>query len=551
MSAKIEAACASQAVDVVVVGSGSAALSAALTSARLGLKVAIVEKSDLIGGTSAMSGGGTWIPANHHAIAAGIKDSKENALAYLRATAPEGWGQTDDHLWQAFANAAPDMLQFLEANSPLRFEMIAEPDPFTEAPGGVPHGRMLSPKPLSRNIVGKWAARLRRSTMPHIFSYKEAVDSDFYGAPVRSAMRLGPTLLRRYLNNEAGQGSALITGLLKGCLDAGCEILVSSPVTDLLIDDNGRVAGVVCTREGKQHEIRASRGIVLATGGFEWDETMLRAHFPGATDRLGSPSTNTGDGHKLALKAGAVLEHMDQANVYPTIPTLYEGRLQGLPITFQISPNAIVVNRHGRRFASEYDFNLGEMLDRRDPETGESVHLPAWLIADTRFMKSSAPFRYYASKQPGWIKSAATIEGLAVRIGVDSGNLKQTVDAFNRYSVNGRDEEFQRGDNRWERYKSGGEEDASGNPALGGIETAPFVAMSFNRSILGTKGGAKTNEKGQVIRANGTAIAGLYCAGLTMANPIGTRAIGPGTTIGPCLTWGYICGRSLAESQPV
>ncbi|MFD1199912.1 FAD-dependent oxidoreductase [Brucella gallinifaecis] len=541
-------AAASRTVDVIVVGSGSAALSAALTSARSGLQVVILEKSALIGGTSAMSGAGTWIPANHHATAAGIKDSKENALAYLRATAPEGWGQTDDHLWQAFVDAAPEMLKFLEANSPLRFEIIAEPDPFTEAPGGVQYGRMLSPRALSRNIVGKWANRIRRSTMPHLFSYKEAVDSDFYGAPVRSALRLGPTLIRRYFNNEAGQGSALITGLLKGCLDAGCEVLASSPVTDLIIEKDDRVAGVVFQHDGKHDALQTRKGVVLATGGFEWDEAMLRQYFPGAMDRLGSPSTNTGDGHKLALKAGARLEHMDQANVYPTIPTIYEGKLQGLPITFQISPHAIVVNRHGKRFASEYDFNLGEILDYRDPETGEAINLPAWLIADTRFIQASAPFRRFASKQPGWIKTAASLDDLAAKIGIDQTSLKETVQAFNRYSRNGKDEEFQRGDNAWERYKSGAEDATAGNPALGGIEKGPFVAMSFNRSILGTKGGAKTNEKGQVLRENGTPISGLYCAGLTMANPIGTRAIGPGTTIGPCLTWGYICGRSLSES---
>lgn len=535
--------------DVVVVGSGSAALCAALTAARRGLDVVIYEKSHLIGGTSAMSGAGTWIPANHHARASGIDDSKEKALSYLRATAPEGWGQTDDHLWQAFVDAAPDMLSFVEQHTPLRFELVAEPDPFTEAPGGVQYGRMLSPKPLSRNIVGKWTKHIRPSSMPHIFSYKEAVGSNFYGAPIRSGLRIGLTLARRYLRNEAGQGSALITGLLKGCLDAGCEIETSSPVTDLIMAEDGHVTGVVCTRNGAQYSTHARHGVILATGGFEWDEEMLKQHFPGAMDRLGSPNTNTGDGHKLALKAGAKLEHMDQANIYPTLPTFYEGRPHGLPITFQISPHAIVVNRHGKRFASEYDFNLGELLDSRDPETGESLHLPAWLIADSRFMKASPAFRHYAAKQPGWVKSAATIEELARKIGLNHSDLGQTVNAFNRYSETGRDEDFQRGDNSWERYKSGAGNGTRSNPALGGIETGPFVAMSFNRSILGTKGGAKTNENGQVIRENGSVIGGLYCAGLTMANPIGTRAIGPGTTIGPCLTWGYICGSAIAKAE--
>ena len=155
-----------QAVDVIVVGSGSAGLAAALAAAVGGARVLVLEKSGLIGGTSAMSGAGTWVPANHHMLAAGLDDSPEQALAYLRATAPAGWQEQEDALWQAFADSAPAMLSFLEAHTPLRFELVHHPDLYVEAPGGKLSGRMLSPKPLSRNLVGRWRHRIRGSGAP-------------------------------------------------------------------------------------------------------------------------------------------------------------------------------------------------------------------------------------------------------------------------------------------------------------------------------------------------------------------------------------------------
>ena len=161
--------------DVVVVGSGSAALSAALTAAVGGASVIVIEKSDVLGGTSAMSGAGTWVPANHRMLAAGIDDSKAEARSYLRATAPEGWAREEEPLWRAFVENAPDMLAFVEAHTPLKFELVHHPDLYVEAPGGKFTGRMVSPRPISRNLVGAWKNRIRQSTAPMIFTYRELV----------------------------------------------------------------------------------------------------------------------------------------------------------------------------------------------------------------------------------------------------------------------------------------------------------------------------------------------------------------------------------------
>ncbi|WP_119389676.1 FAD-dependent oxidoreductase [Taklimakanibacter lacteus] len=533
-----------QACDVLVIGSGSAALSAALRAARSGLGVLIAEKTGLLGGTSAMSGAGVWIPANHVAKAAGIADSPDEALAYLRAASPEGWAKDEDLLWQSFAEAAPRMLDFIERETPLAFALVNEPDPLAEKPGGKILGRMVSPSPLSRWSLGSYARRIRRSTLVHLFTYQEMVDLDPYHHPIKAGLRVLHKLAWRYLTSSGGQGTALMTGLIRGCMDAGCQFLLNCRATRLTTDELGNVSGALFTLNGKEIEIRARRGVVLATGGFEWDAELRRKHFAGPLDRLGSPSTNTGDGQRMAAAIGARLDRMDQANVYPCLPTVYEGKPHGLPMTFQAEPHSIVVNRHGKRFVSESDFNIGEALDRRDPQTGEPVNLPAWIIADRRFLTRSLPFRWYASYDKAWIVKADTLQDLAARIGLPAQALADTVTRYNGHCDKGRDEDFRRGESGWEDYKTHG-------PAnrLGRIDTGPFLAMSLNRSILGTKGGARTNARGQVLREDGSIIGGLYAAGLAMANPIGTRALGAGTTLGPNLTWGFICAETIMKQN--
>lgn len=526
--------------DFVVVGSGAAALVAALVASAAGLRVLILEKTDRIGGTSAMSGAGTWIPANHVARAAGVEDSEDEALAYLRNAAPVGWAEKEEPLWRAFVRHAPRMLQFVERHTPLRYEMTDEPDPFAEQPGGKMWGRMVSPRALRRGIVGSYAKALRRSTLPHLFTYRETLATDPFHAPVAAVLRLGPKLAWRWLTGRAGQGSALIAGLLKGCLDQGCEIQLNAPVQRLLTDEEGRVSGVALAGR----TITASRAVLLATGGFEWDTARREAHFAGPFDRIGSPRGNTGDGQRMAAEIGAQLDRMDQANVYPTIPTFYEGKPHGLPIIYQAEPHAIVVNRHGARFVSEYDFNIGEAVDRRAPD-GSPMHLPAWIVGDRQFWAQSAPLRFYAKREPGWVKRADSIAALAHQIGVPAAMLAGTVARFNASCAAGRDLEFGRGENQWERYKSGRAPGASPNPTLGPVEQAPFIALPFNRSILGTKGGARTDDRGRALRPDGSVIEGLLCAGLVMANPIGTRPMGSGTTIGPNMTWGFIAASTV------
>ncbi len=389
--------------DVVVVGSGAAALSAALAASAAGARVVVMEKASVLGGTSAMSGAGTWIPANHHMLAAGMSDTPEEALTYLRATAPAGWHAEEDALWQAFVRQAPDALKFIEDNTPLKFELVHHPDLYVEAPGGKLSGRMVSPLPISRNILGIWRDRIRGSTMPQIFTYRELIVGSILSQPVRSLLAMAPTLLYRWLTRRVGKGNALVTGLLRGCLDRGCEIMIGTAAERLVTEDKsgGRVCGVEARAGMQPVRIRARKGVVLATGGFEWDPTLLARHFPGEVGLIASPRTNTGDGHKMAAAVGAELARMDQANIYACTVTTYEGERHGLPLNELYSPHCLLVNRYGKRFVNEGDPNVGVTLDTRDPVTGEPVHLPCWRIFDAQYAARHPVGMWYRPARSG------------------------------------------------------------------------------------------------------------------------------------------------------
>src|SRR6478672_2887464 len=296
--------------DVIVVGSGAAGLAAALAAAVDGATVLVLEKAAVLGGTTAMSSAGTWVPANHHMRAAGIADSAQETLTYLRATAPPGWAETEDELWQALAENSAPMLRFVEDHTPLLFELVNHPDFYVEAPGGKLYGRMVSPTLISRYRLGRLWNKVRPSVKPQFFTYKEMIGG-ILKDPWRSGLKLGPQLVWRVIAGKVGLGNGLIVGLLKGCLDHGCTVRTDAAVKRLLTD-GGAVTGVEAVVDGKPRTIRATRGVVLATGGFDWAPDYMPKYFPGI-QQIGAPRSNTGDGQRMAAAVGAELAHMDQA----------------------------------------------------------------------------------------------------------------------------------------------------------------------------------------------------------------------------------------------
>ena len=530
--------------DVVVVGTGAAGLSAALSARARGASVLVAEKAPVAGGTTAMSGGCIWVPQHHHQARLGVTDSREAALDYIRAVSPEGWHNTEEPLWAAFVDHAPAMLKFLEDRTPLAFVPNRDPDPYAEAPGGLPFGRNVSAAPIRIGTLGPWRDKVRPPTFDLRLSYEEMVDTHFFANPKKWVLRYAPRLAWRKLLNMRTKGNALTIGLLKGCLDAGIEVWLDAPARRLL-KDGGRVTGLELQRAGETVAVRAAKGVILASGGFEWNPEMMAEHFAGPVEWTSSPRTNTGDGQRMAAEAGARLDRMDQALVMGATPVTYEGRLHGQPAADYFLPHSMIVNRHGVRFVNEKQMNIGLAFAEKDPKTGTPKHLPAWRIYDSQFA-AKYPHAMPKKSVPGNRFRADTLVELAHMIDVDPQGLVDTARDFSDFARVGVDEDFGRGSTVWDRNR-GGDPAHKPNPTLGTIERPPFYAMPFKASFLGTKGGARTNEKAQVLDLADAPIPGLYAAGNVMANSFGSKGVGAGTTLGPCLTWGYIAGVNAAE----
>ncbi|MAI90052.1 FAD-dependent oxidoreductase [Ponticaulis sp.] len=530
--------------DVVVLGSGASGLTAGLTAAQAGLSVLILEKSDLIGGTSAMSGAGVWIPANHFMLEKGLKDSPEQALNYIKAVLPDEWSNREMPRWQAFVDHGPAMLRMVDDLTPIEFEILSEPDPELEVEGSVKYGRMVSPAPMKlKDAIGPLAKKLRPSTQPHELTYEEMIWANFIHKPVTGHIRQAPKILKRKLGGYETQGSALIAGLLRGCFDHGAELRTEAAASNLIQNEAGDVVGVAFEEKGERKTVTARRGVVLATGGFEWDETEFRSEFPGPVDLICSPRTNTGDGQRMAKAAGAELHHMDQMNIAGALPVKYENEVHGMPLRFQADRHAIVVNKYGRRFGNELDFNFGERLLERNPQTGEYLNLPAWVVGDMATLKHTPILSVFARNQKGWMRRARSLSELAKKIDLPPAELEATVERYNGFAQAEKDEDFGRGEPGYDRLITG----KAG--AMAEIKYPAYIAMPFNISLMSTKGGPMTDAEGRVTRADGSTLPGLFAAGVVMANPFGTRAVGTGTTIGPAMTWGYICGLTLSAGR--
>lgn len=531
--------------DVAVVGTGAAGLSAALSASARGNRVVLLEKSPWLGGATAMSGGCVWVPNHHHLTSIGASDSVQEALTYIRGASPEGWHNVEDPLWVAFVEHAPAMLRFLEARSPLRFAPNREPDPYAELDGGKRFGRNVSARPLPLSILGaRWRHAIRQPSLTIGLNYEEMVDTCLFAHPKRGMLRFAPRVAWRYLTGRRTRGNALVIGLLRGCLDQDCTLWTEAEAQRLIRED-GRVTGLALRHLERNVHLDTRKGVVLASGGFEWNQEMMQKHFPGPVEWTASPRTNTGDGQRMALEVGAKLDRMDQALIMGTTPIMYEGQLQGLPAADYYLPHTMLVNRHGKRFTNEKQPAIGVAFEERDPVSGHPVNLPAWRIYDGQFA-AKYPHALPKSGFPGVRYQDDTLAGLARQIEVDADALAETARRFSEFARRGVDEDFGRGASVWDQTRQG-DPDHRPNRTLGSIEAPPFFAMPFKASFLATKGGARTNHKGQVLDDEDRVIAGLYAAGNVMANPFGTRGVGAGTTLGPCLTWGYICGNSVSD----
>ena len=483
--------------DVVVVGSGGAALTGAALAAKAGLSVCVVEKTSRLGGTSAYSGGACWLPGSRVQQRAGIPDSTEGARAYLAAILED----PDEAKVEAFLATAPRVVAELEDDPDVDFEWL----PFSEyydAPGRVPFGRSIQPTNVKRADLRPEVAALVRPP----------VERDRAGEGGRNTLSGGQALIARLATIVVREGGTLRTNL---------------PVTGLVPDDTGRVVGVAAMSPEGPVLVGARRGVLLASGGFEGNEAMRRAHgVPGDTDWTMAPrGTNTGEPLEAAVALGAATDFSALGWFCPGLAQPDGGG--SFTLGFR---SGLMVDQTGRRYANEclpYDRFGREMA--RAPE-----RIPSWYVFDSRedgrlpaiAMPEGDPAEHLEAGT--WV-SAGTLEELAEAAGLPAGALVETVERFNGYAASGTDEEFHRGEDEYDTFFAGGH---GPNKALSPLDAPPYFAARFVLSDLGTKGGLATDAAGRVLREDGTPLPGLYAAGNTAASLFGPVYPGPGAPLG-------------------
>lgn len=541
--------------DVVVLGSGAAGLTAAFTAADAGAKVAVYERADAIGGTSAWSGGYVWITNNSHAAEIGVSDSRAEALDYLHSL---GRGILDENLVTTFVDRGPEMISYLDERAGTAFYAVHTPDYHPERPGGKPLGGRSMETPLfSFHELGDWADRVTRT--PYRYASSNAL-SGSDGRLTSGETPLGALvpqlpsrdeLQRRIDKDERSTGQSLVGRLLKACLDAGVQVFTSTRGREVIMED-GQVIGVrVDTPEG-EIDVHAHRGVILACGGFEWNEDYKRTFLRGPLTHPVSVPTNTGDGLYMAMKAGAMLEDMREAWWIPVVelPDGVNATNRFMLNGDRARPRTIMVNRYGRRFANEAaNYNaFGGAFHHEDPVTFDYINLPSWMIFDHGYLRRyGAPGAVPPSENPPtWLTAYPTIEALAEGLGVPIDTLQETISRWNKNVADGHDPDFHRGESAYERWLGDRSYDREIGGTLGPIDAPPYFAMQVYSGALGTKGGPRVNENACVVDLDGNVIAGLYAAGNTMGSALGPTYGGAGGTLGPAMTFGYLAGGHAA-----
>jgi succinate dehydrogenase/fumarate reductase flavoprotein subunit len=527
--------------DLIVLGSGAAGLTGALVAAVGGAKVTVLEKAALVGGTTAISGGGAWIPCNPHMQEVGVKDSREDALEYLRACTG---GSGDDDILVALVDHGADAIRTLEDQAGLRFQVWPSGGGATDyrpwLPGARPGGRTLEVEGFSLNALGPWATKLR--TDPGLCSETNLLE--YYRGRLHLQAPGSPAMTRAGAGVPKGdtfwRGTALAGALLRACLEHGVAIHLETPANGISLE-NGRVTGVRATHLGEAVELRGTH-VLLATGGYTHNDELKRLWMTTPLVYTCDVESNEGDGHLMGIAVGAQVAGLGDAWWMPHIPMgVHNGVVNaGGTREDRILPHTMMVNPAGRRFMNEAVnyYDAGESFGRK-VGAGEPNY-PAWLLFDQQGVERYAilAFKVPPGEPPEWLHSADSVEGLADSIGVDESRLRASVDRFNGFARSGVDEDFHRGDNPWDR--AWGDPAHGPNPSLGTLERPPFYAVPVYPGAIATRGGLRVDGRARVLSAAGKPIPGLYASGnCSNAAPAGAYA-GPGATIGPAMTFGYL-----------
>lgn len=553
--------------DVVVVGSGAAGMTAALVATDLGLTVGLIESCHLLGGTTAVSGGAVWVPANHHMEALSYPDSAAEALTYLRETLGDEY---DEAIARAYVDTGPALIRHLEATSRLAFRAGPLPDYYSNLPGGKDMYRALDPLPLNARDLGDDITLLRP---PHpqtvvfgaTFTTGEVAtvlrkDKGWIGLVVKRLARHYldlPWLMRRGTSPRLTLGNALIGRLLLSLRDRKVTILTATALRSLVQTD-GRIDGVVAERGGKPLHLHARRGVILAAGGFGANPQMRSTYLtrsPDVVRGVAPADINTGEAIAAGMSIGAASRLMDEAWWIP-VYRLDQAKLTCGMFFDRAFPGCIIVNRKGQRFmndAANYD-EAGRAMADAAATPGDA----SYYVFDEHYRRNylagpvlpmPRPFDIFLGRDvKRLLIKAASLAELAEKLEIDATGLEACVAKFNSFARSGADEDFHRGEERYERHYS--DPKVAPNSTLGPIGKPPFYAIVIHPGDIGTKGGLVTNADGQVIANDGTPIAGLYAAGNTAASMMGRTYPAGGVTIGPAMIFGaraamHVAGRRL------
>lgn len=554
--------------DALVVGSGCAGLSAAVTAGHRGLNVLVVEKEQHFGGTTARSGGWLWIPGTSLARNWGIVESPEQARTYLRHEAGNAF---DAARVDAFLNAGPEAVDFFTGKTAVSFDMpLTFPDYHAEAPGGAQGGRSMVTRPFDGHELGEHLKNLG-SPLPELTVFgmmlgsgKEIIHFMRATKSLTSALYVAKRLSKHAIDvmrNGRGMnltnGNALAGRLAKSAFDLKIPLWLSSPVRELIVAD-GAVRGAIVERDGRTVRVNAKRGVVLACGGFPHDVARRKTMFPhaptGNEHFSPGPIGNTGDGLRLAEAAGGHIEDSlpnAAAWVPVSITTRKDGSYGVMPhFIDRAKPGVIAVTRDGGRFANEgnsyHDF-VQAMMKAAKP--GEEI--AAFLLCDHRALRKYGlgcvppfPMPLGHHLRTGYLKRGASLAELAAQAGIDARGLEATVAEFNKTAADGQDPAFGKGSRAYNRYQ--GDALHGPNPCIAPVKDGPFYAIKMVIGDLGTYAGIRTDANARALDADGQPIAGLYAAGNDMASIMGGNYPGAGITLGPALTFGYIAGKHIA-----
>lgn len=551
--------------DVLVIGSGAGGLSTAITAAKGGLKVIVIEKEAVFGGTTAFSGGVLWIPGNHHC---GKNDTPEEARKYLKS---ETGNFYQSEATDAYLDAGPKMLDFFERETDVQFIPTLYPDYHPDAPGGVDVGRSVLAAPYDASVLGADLKRLRPplqtiTFMGMMFNSSNADIKHFFNATksLKSFVYVAKRLVAHFIEvvrfgrgTKVTSGNALAARLAKSALDLGIAIRTETPARSLILEE-GAVHGAVVGTANGDLRILARRGVVLAAGGFAHDVEKIRKAYPhlqsGGEHLSPVPEGNTGDGIDLGTSAGGEFDvHFPNTSAWMPVSKVPvgDGKFKPFPhLLDRYKPGIIAVLKSGARFTNESNsyHDVGAAMIAACAGETETA---CWLITDRPTIRKyglgyakPAPVPLSTYLKSGYLQTGASLAELARNCGIDPATLEDTVNVYNQGATRGEDLAFGRGRSAFNRYLA--DPEVQPNPCVGPLQTGPFYALKIIMGDLGTFDGLSTSVEGAVLDTNGQPIRGLYAVGNDRASIMGGNYPGAGITLGPAMTFGYITGRHLA-----